>query len=127
MGMGDAWYLEPSDVDIDSGQVYDARDAWAQSGYAVAPDSISDSWSFNDILKAGTQIASEVLKYKPTELPGGGTIYSRVDPITGKVSTGGRTIMPTGLSDFFKNNAMVVGFAGVAILLLMNSGTKKRR
>jgi hypothetical protein len=84
--------------------------------------------SFSDILKAGTSIAQEVIRYKTATLPGGQRIYTSIDPRTGRPYYGGNTIaMGDGISQFVNRNLPMLALAGVGVLLLtMNTGGKKK-
>lgn len=115
--------LEVPTIDLDPVEeplIYDARDAWAQTGAPVAP---SDDWSFNKILKTAGAIAQEAIRYQAASLPDGQRIYTRIDPITGRPIYGGRTVtvgsggIGADIAQFVNQNMPLLLVAGAVVLL----------
>jgi len=118
-------YLDPVEEPV----IYDARDAWAQSSAPIVAS--SGDWNFNDLLKAGTAIAQEAIRYQTATLPDGQRIYTRIDPITGRPIYGGRTVtvdsggIGTDIAQFVNQNMPLLLIAGAGLLLLsMKKGRK---
>lgn len=106
--------------------IYDARDAWASgvSVPSVQTMTTSNDWSFSDLIKNAGSVVKLVTDYQRQTVPGGGTIYTRIDPRTGMPITGGQAVMVgTGgigasIANAFKNPMVVAAAVGVGVLLL---------
>lgn len=114
--------VTPADTSI-----LDARDAIAQ-GTGTVPTVVdtgsSSDWSFKDIISTGRGVLQDLLKYKATQVPGGPTLYTRIDPRTGLPVYGGGavTLNNSALTD---NLPLLVIGGGLLVLAL--GGKSKRR
>lgn len=126
-GLAEDASVQPIDMTAPDAQTQLATvvNAW-ESGAAQPPstvivDSAGAGLSFENMIKSAAAIAKEVMTYKRQDVPGGGAIYQKIDPSTGRPAVTTTTLKLTdgqsGASSFIEKNKTQIGI-GLAFLLL---------
>lgn len=99
-------------------QLATAVSDWA-SGAAEAPGTVivnsgAAGLSFENLIKSASSIAKEIMTYKRESIPGGGTIYRKMDPATGRPAVSETTLklssqQSDAVSSFIEKNKTAIG------------------
>jgi hypothetical protein len=134
-------YTDPNALTTDN-SILGASDAWAR-GLAKPPSAVvthtpAASSNWENIIGGVAAVAAGVASYKKNQLPGGGAVYTRYDPLTGRPMNAGGTFtfgpksnnqagggIAASLTGMFSNPIALAAIGLGAVLLL--TGKRKAK